>query len=34
VNSQGTGHVCLKQRKQFYNSVSLAGKISKMETQG
>jgi hypothetical protein len=32
VNAQGTGHVCLKQKKQVYISVSPAGKASQMET--
>ena len=32
VNTQGTGHISLKQKKQVYISVSLAGKASQMET--
>lgn len=32
VNAQGTGHICLKQKKQDYISVSLTGEASQMET--
>jgi len=32
VNAQGTGNVCLKQKKQVCISVSLGGKSSQMET--
>ena len=31
VNTQGTGHICLKQKKRVYISVSSAGKASQME---
>jgi hypothetical protein len=31
VNAQGTGHICLKQKKQDHISVSHTGKASQME---
>jgi hypothetical protein len=31
VNAQGTGHICLKPKKQVYINVSSAGKTSQME---